>query len=183
MIRATELAHLLMRRTLKSGDWALDATVGNGHDTLFLAECVGATGRVYGFDIQAAALTAAKKRVDVHSQVTLIHAGHETMAEHVPGDCQLAGAMFNLGYLPGASREVMTGAETTIPGLIHALARLRTGGLLTLVIYPGHPGGQQEAATVRSFTQALGNDFSVTQYARINAARPAPELLAIERTG
>ena len=37
--------HDLVRRVLRPGDVAVDATVGNGQDTLFLAECVGPTGR------------------------------------------------------------------------------------------------------------------------------------------
>jgi ubiquinone/menaquinone biosynthesis C-methylase UbiE len=86
MLRATELAHLLMRQSLKPGDWVVDATVGNGHDTLLLAELVGSSGCVIGFDVQEVALAAATERVDGLPQVKLIHAGHENLAEHLPVD-------------------------------------------------------------------------------------------------
>lgn len=182
MMRATELAHLLMHQSLKLGDWALDATVGNGHDTLLLAKSVGQPGRVFGFDVQAAAIAATALRVEEHPQVTLFQAGHETLAAHLPKEGQLAGAMFNLGYLPGRPREIMTGADTTLAALGQVLARLKIGGLLTLILYPGHPGGDVEAAEVRAFTMGLGEDFAVAQFMRLNSDRPAPELLAIERT-
>lgn len=149
-MRATKLAHLLMYQSLNSGDWALDATVGNGRDALLLAKSVWRSGRVFGFGVQAAAIAETAKRVEDHSQVTLFQAGHETLAAYLPKDGQLAGALFNLGYLPGGPREIMTRANTTIAALGQALARLKIGGLLTLVLYPGHCGGDIEAAAVQA---------------------------------
>ncbi len=183
MLRTTELAHYLVRQTLEPGDWAVDATVGNGHDTRFLAELVGPSGRVLGFDVQAAALAAAGRQVDGLAQVTLVHASHETLSERLPeeGRERLAAVMFNLGYLPGADHEVTTEAETTLAGLRQALANLKVRGLVTMVLYPGHPGGAEEAEAVRTFAATLPEDFAVAHYARFNARRPAPELLAIER--
>lgn len=181
-MRATELAHLLVVKSLKPGDWALDATVGNGHDTLLLANTVGPAGRVFGFDVQATAIAETAKRVKGHSQVTLFEAGHERLSDYLPKEVQLAGAMFNLGYLPGGRREIMTLASTTIAALDQALGHLKIGGLLTLVLYPGHHGGDTEAESVRTFAKSLGEEFIVAQFLRFNSERPAPELLAIERT-
>lgn len=182
MLRATELAHLLMRQSLKPGDWVVDATVGNGRDTLLLAELVGSSGCVIGFDVQEVALAAATERVDGLPQVKLIHAGHENLAEHLPVDRhkRLAAVMFNLGYLPGASKEIMTRSETTLAALKQALTHLKMHGLVTLVLYPGHPGGEEEAEAVRSYAQQLPQAFAVTGYARINSLSPAPELIVIE---
>ena len=42
----------------KEGDYAVDATLGNGHDTCFLAKIVGDNGKVFGFDIQKRQLKA-----------------------------------------------------------------------------------------------------------------------------
>jgi Putative rRNA methylase len=183
-MRATELAHLILQRAVKPGAWAVDATVGNGYDTLFLAHCVGPTGRVFGFDVQETALAAAAQRVHGLPQVTLYHSGHERLVEHLPADAKsrLAAVMFNLGYLPGGDHSIVTRAETTLTGLGHALGYLAAGGLMTLVLYPGHPGGADEAAAVRDFAQHLPADYAVTQHTRINALHQAPELLVIERT-
>lgn len=79
-------AHQLLRSRLQAGDAALDGTAGNGHDTLLLAECVGETGRVWAFDVQQQALDATRARLaaaGVAERVTLIAAGHETLADYV----------------------------------------------------------------------------------------------------
>jgi len=82
-------AHQAIAEVLGDGDLAIDATLGNGHDTLFLAKRVGDTGRVWGFDVQAVALAHTRRRLQAHGvaeRVTLVHAGHETMTEHVGAD-------------------------------------------------------------------------------------------------
>ena len=183
MLRATEHAQVLVRNVLRQGDWAVDATVGNGHDTVFLAEVVGPAGRVFGFDVQDAAIASASVRVRDLPQVTLNHCGHELLAERLPAEAkgQLAAVMFNLGYLPGGARLVTTATETTRAALSQALDFLKPGGLVTLVLYPGHPEGSVEAGAVRDFANGLGPSFAVAHWARLNTVKPAPELLVIER--
>ena len=56
-------AHSLLRQALKAGGRALDATAGNGHDTLLLAQSVGETGRVWAFDVQSKALVQTQGRL------------------------------------------------------------------------------------------------------------------------
>lgn len=183
MLRATQMAQLLLSQRLKQGDIAVDATVGNGHDTLFLADQVGPSGQVIGFDVQKAALDHSAARLGARSQVRLVHAGHETLAANLGGqDVRPAAVMFNLGYLPGADRAVMTCAETTLAALQQALAVLAIGGLVTIMLYPGHAGGAEEAENVLAFVQNLGDDFAVSRYHRINSQKPAPVLLVVERT-
>ena len=183
MLRATELAHSLVRNALSPGGWAIDATVGNGHDTLFLAELAGATGRVFGFDIQEQALASASTRVGHLPQVTLHHAGHERLAELLPEDARgrIAAVMFNLGYLPGDDHAVTTRSETTIAALDQALDLLAVKGLITMVLYTGHPGGKEEAAVVLANAAQLPPHFAASHFRRLNTGKPAPELLAIER--
>ena len=137
---------------------------------------------VFGFDVQAAAITATAQRVQDHPQVTLFQASHENLSDHLPQEGKLAGAMFNLGYLPGGSREIMTCQNTSIAALGQTLERLKIKGLVTLVLYPGHAGGDNEATSVRAFAKNLGEEFMVAQYRRLNFDSPAPELLVIERT-
>jgi predicted methyltransferase len=185
MILVTELAHLIVRQSIKTGEIAADATVGNGHDTLLLAELVGPNGHVFGFDVQEAALIMTADRLAGLSHVTLLHCGHEQLAERLPpfAKNRLAAVMFNLGYLPGGSREIATRTATTLAALEQAIGHLAIGGLITIIVYPGHSAGTDEAAAVRSRADALkaGSGFAVTRCGRINAALPAPELLVIER--
>ncbi|WP_235597825.1 methyltransferase domain-containing protein, partial [Geobacillus stearothermophilus] len=59
-------ARFLLDQAVNEGDIAVDATVGNGHDTVFLAELVGERGHVFGFDIQAEAIATARARLAEH---------------------------------------------------------------------------------------------------------------------
>lgn len=107
--KAVDEAREVISKVVKKGDVAVDATAGNGLDTLFLAKLVGESGRVYAFDIQKEALENTRQRLqkeDLLSRVELIRAGHENMEEYVPG--HVSAVMFNLGYLPGGNHRVIT---------------------------------------------------------------------------
>jgi tRNA1(Val) A37 N6-methylase TrmN6 len=178
--RPTALAHLLLRDFIRAGDLVIDATAGNGHDTLMLAERVDSSGRVLAFDVQAAAIAAARarvaargwlERVDFHQQ------SHALLAEHAAAG-SVAVVMFNLGYLPGDSHQVITEAATTLRGLAAAATVLKPGGALTVVCYPGHPGGDHEAAAVTEWFSARAADgWRVARYGALATRRPAPFLL------
>ncbi len=161
----------------------IDATAGNGYDTLFLARLVGPTGHVYAFDVQAEALetTALKLReADLDPQTQLIHAGHENLAAHVSEPVQAI--LFNLGYLPGSDKSIITRPETTLAALQHGLTLLAPGGILTLVLYPGHKGGAPEASAVLHFCQNL--DPTMIRAVRqdtLNAENSAPFTIGLER--
>jgi len=180
--RATEIAHLLVKERLQPGDHAVDATVGNGHDTLFLSRCVGATGRVDGFDIQAAAIAKARERVGDCPSVSLHLRGHEEMETVVTPGVMVV--MFNLGYFPSGDKTVITRPDTTLPALAASLNLLAVGGLLTIVIYPGHPGGEDEAEQVGKWVGTLDPDhFRAVHYgpAETGSRVPSPYLIAVER--
>lgn len=89
--------------------------------------------------------------------------------------------MFNLGYLPGANKAVMTRSDTTLVAMQQAFAMLGVGGMMSVVLYPGHAGGAEEARNVLAFVQNLEDDFAASRYQRINSLKPAPELLLAER--
>ena len=119
-------AQLMLKDRLRAGDVVVDATMGNGHDTLFLTQCVAPGGRVFAFDVQETALIETRKRVP-EDMTTLIHAGHETMRTHVPQELhgQISAVMFNLGYLPGTDKALITRTETTMIAVSEALELLR----------------------------------------------------------
>src|SRR4051812_36875452 len=112
-------ARTLLEKAVKPGDSVVDATVGNGHDTVFLAGLAGENGKVYGFDIQESAINKTRKKLSeqgLASRVELFHTGHENIQESMAG-IQVSGAIFNLGYLPGSDKAVVTRPETTIPAV------------------------------------------------------------------
>ncbi|MFT5467281.1 MAG: ubiquinone/menaquinone biosynthesis C-methylase UbiE [Verrucomicrobiales bacterium] len=180
---ATEQAQAWIREHVQPGDTVIDATAGNGHDTEFLARLVGADGRVLAFDIQSEALESTRTRLEsegLEERVTLILAGHETMAEHAS---QASTVMFNLGYLPGSDRARITKAKTTLTAIESAQQLLEPGGLITIVAYPTHEGGQAETEAVLAHCQGLGADFRAIRYDPLNPKGTAVTLFAICRPG
>jgi predicted methyltransferase len=175
-----------IRKSLFDGAIAVDATAGNGHDTLFLAKAVGASGHVYSFDIQQEALEHTRHRLHsegVEARVTLYRRGHQFMREVLPKQVygRVAAMMFNLGYLPRGDRQVTTRAETTITALEQGLPLLAPYGVCTLVLYTGHPGGEKEADAVISFTKELDpKQYAAAWYQMLNRNH-APSVVAIKR--
>ena len=53
-----------IRNQVQDGDLCIDATMGNGNDTLLLSRLCGSTGKVLAFDIQEQALNATRERLD-----------------------------------------------------------------------------------------------------------------------
>jgi predicted methyltransferase len=178
--RPTAQAHREVAAVLRSGELAVDATAGNGHDTVFLAERVGPAGRVLAFDIQAAAIEATRARLaaaGLAERVGLVLGSHGDLAEHVaPGT--VAAAMFNLGYFPGGDHGVITRRAETLRALDAALLALRPGGILTVVCYPGHPGGEEESEAVVDWSAALDPlSFAVAVFRHAGTVKPAPFLV------
>ncbi len=182
---ARYLARDVLSRALQEGDRAVDATMGNGHDTLFLCEKVGPSGCVYAFDVQAAAVDATRKRLKengMEERSRLFLAGHETMANHVPE--KVRAVVFNLGWLPGGDHQVTTLWETTRRAVNQALDLLLPGGVLVICAYPGHPEGDRERGELTAFLSGLDNRvYNVLRQHFLNAGPGAPECFVIQKTG
>ncbi|MHA6485393.1 tRNA (mnm(5)s(2)U34)-methyltransferase [Paenibacillus sp. strain BS8-2] len=183
------MAHKWIAERAHPGDTVIDATAGGGVDTLALAELVGPKGSVYAFDIQEEALQRTKQRLSAAehngrlSPVRLTLADHAEMEQHIePGDNgSIAAVMFNLGYLPGGDQAVITEPESTIRALDAAINVLRPGGILTCALYPGHPGGDAEAAAVEAWAASLPTSVGQVVLYRQLQRVAAPYLIAIER--
>ncbi|GIN73093.1 rRNA methyltransferase [Bacillus sp. J14TS2] len=177
----------LLTRTVQKDDIVVDATVGNGHDTVFLAKLVGEAGKVYGFDIQAQAIEQTAKRLgaeNAEGPVQLFQTGHEYVSSCLPTEHhgQLAAAMFNLGYLPRGNKTIVTKPETTISAIEQLLSLLKIGGILVLVVYHGHEGGPKERDTLLEYVSALNQEaYHVLQYTFLNQRNHPPFVLAIEK--
>lgn len=155
-MRLVEQAHEALRAFLKAGDIVIDATVGNGYDTTFLAQQVGPSGSVYGFDIQPLALEVAgmvlkTRKCDAWCFLKL--ASHENMLELIPKKHQgkIAAAMFNLGYLPHGDKALVTQPESTARALDACLQLLKNEGVISILSYRGHPGGMDEFKRVQTW--------------------------------
>lgn len=185
-VSLTEVAHKLIRAVLKPGQIAIDATVGNGHDTQFLATSVGPSGTVYGFDIQAVAIEATRQRlasVGV-ANVVLLHRSHAEMRAALAefNVKSVHAVTLNLGYLPSGDKGVITRADSTIAAIHAGLSLLAPGGIMTILAYTGHEGGNEEAGAVVALLNGLpANEFEVEERSAAKGRRSAPRLFVIRK--
>ena len=168
---------------LASVRFAVDATAGNGYDTLFLAASTQPDCRIWALDIQAQALEKTKARLteaQLQDKVTLCCHSHEELRKVLPEapDC----IVFNLGYLPGGDHSMTTQAATTLPALEQALQLLRPGGWCSVMLYPGHKAGKEERQQILSWASSLERTAaSASHWHMLNHQEGAPELLLLEK--
>lgn len=185
--RVLQFAKTLMEKSVSDGDIVVDATLGNGHDTLFLANLVGKSGKVYGFDIQEQAIKNSKSLILEHELeecVQLFHKGHEHLLELIPRNHHghVKAAIFNLGYLPGSDKSIVTVPETTIAAIDQLLEILSPEGIIVLVIYHGHQEGAAERDELMKFVQTIDQKQArVLLYQFLNQKNHPPFIVAIEK--
>lgn len=172
-----------LRQVVQPGDTVVDATLGNGHDTVLLAELVGETGRVIGFDIQPEAVActeAALREAGLLDRCALHAVGHEHMAAYVHEPVRAVA--FNLGWLPGGDKRVTTHWPTTREALTAALALLTPGGVCAVCAYPGHAAGDEERRALIDWLAALRPQaFTALRHCFLNAGPGAPECFIIQK--
>jgi SAM-dependent methyltransferase len=183
--RLTAAASSWIEVALFDGALAVDATVGNGYDALFLGHRVGPKGKVLGFDVQKAALAGAReilKFVGSINHVSLIHDSHTRVADYLPAGAAINAAMFNLGYLPRGNRHIITRPDTTVLALRSILEHLAEKGRVTLLVYRGHEGGVPEYEGVRQFLEGLpGDKWLVEELASTSDSPVAPRLFRVQK--
>lgn len=173
----TELSHALSEGYLSADIIAVDATCGNGHDTLWLAE---RCRRVYSFDIQEKAVETAEKLTEEHDNITYIVDSHENIKEYI--DEPVGYIIFNLGYLPGGDKNITTIADSTMKAVADGLELLSAGGLMCIVMYWGHDAGKIERKRVIDFAENLDKrTYHVIKTDMLNQDGTPPEILLIEK--
>eukprot|EP00898_Chlorokybus_atmophyticus_P001334 jgi/Chlat1/2200/Chrsp17S08748 len=195
--RVTHLAHCIWQRVLRPGDMVIDATAGNGHDTLKLARTVlhssldgseELCGMVHALDIQEDAISTTKWRLQENLTSAQMERVHFTRCCHSQLDNMFQAntarlVCFNLGYLPGLpnQREVRTSADTTAQAVQGACRVLAPGGLLSVIAYIGHPGGREEYEQVCETLAALPmNEWVTSHHCYLNKAL-SPRLLLAQK--
>ena len=177
------LAEDVLQRVVRQGDSVVDATMGNGHDTLTLCKAVGPAGRVYAFDIQPDAVSSARARLLEHGMLgraSLFCAGHQEMDAYVP--VPVRAVVFNLGWLPGGNHTITTRWETTRRAVEKALNLLLPLGVLVICAYPGHPEGDRERTELAALLAGLsGRKYNVLHQHFLNASPGAPECFVVQK--
>lgn len=177
-------SHDIIKKVVSIGDVVVDATMGNGNDTLFLADLVGPTGKVYSFDIQEKAILNTKEKLsskNLLSRVELIKDGHQNMDLYIKEPVKAV--MFNLGYLPGGDHSISTKGETTVAAIKKAMRLICLNGLISIVVYHGGDTGFEEKEAVLSFIKTIDpSRFTVMKTEFVNQINNPPILICIEKT-
>lgn len=178
-----ELSKEFLAQVIKPGDWVLDATLGNGHDALFLAKKVGPQGRLIGFDIQEKAIENSSQRLKEAGieNFTFYQEGHENIRKYLN---RVRAIVFNFGYLPGSSKEIITRTETSLKAVKEGLEILESPGIISLMFYTGHEGGQEEMESLRAYISQLDKrKFDLLEIKHLNRGPTAPFLTIISKKG
>ena len=171
MVELLDLQKKFILAHLGEGDTAVDFTMGNGYDTVFLSKTVGPTGRVIAFDIQEKALVSTEQNLRKNGcpdNWRLICASHACANEFVPG--KIKAGMFNLGYLPGSDKSVTTMRSTTLPAIEAAIEIMDRDAIILVAVYPGHAEGEAEGKMLAEYFATLDRrKICVTQIKIVNS--------------
>jgi len=182
-LKMVEISHQILGEHIKKGDVVLDATIGNGYDTLFLCETVGSKGKVFGFDILQSAIDQTYQLLNQNNLLKpalLVKMSHQYIKAVVTE--RIHGFIFNLGYLPGGDKSIVTKAESTIPALSDALDLLLPGGIGIVIVYYGHMTGKEEAMAVNDFLKALDTkNYEILRLDNHNRVNAPPILYMIKK--
>lgn len=161
---------------LSKDDVVIDATIGNGHDTLLLADL---SKYVYGFDVQQQAIDTTQALLNNNhvSNFTLIHDSHENILKYVK---DFKAVVFNLGYLPGSNKEIKTTKDSTINALNSLVGVMKQDSFIIITCYPGHDEGLIESEAVVKFASNLDNSFTTLKYHVLNKNK-SPFVILIEK--
>lgn len=157
-IQVTDWYRSFLRQQVQPGDLCIDATMGNGNDTLLLCQLTGSAGHCLAFDIQPEALENTQallsaNQIPAHSY-TLLQESHESMTAHADPE-SVSAIVFNLGYLPTGDHSLATKAASTIPAMEQSLSLLKKGGLMAVCIYSGGDSGFEERDAVLAWLKEL----------------------------
>ena len=161
-LNTLSMVHAFLRRTVKPGDFGIDATAGKGRDTALLCRLTGDAGRVLAFDIQEAAVAQTKALLAAEGLTAEVirdsHANMERYAVAETVDC----VVFNFGRLPGGDPSIFTRSDTSVAALEAALRLLKSGGVIAIALYYGGANGYGERDAVMTWLETLDDrKFSV----------------------
>lgn len=173
------IAHTIILEHITEESICLDATAGNGHDTVFLAKHAK---QVYAIDIQEQAINATKLRLkEANLDAMIILGSHDQLVQFFDDNTRFDIIMYNLGYLPHSNHQIITTADTTVSSLRQALKFLSIGGIVTITIYTGHVGGQDEATAVEALLSSLDKHQYLVQKISYLNRKQSPYLIVVQK--
>jgi hypothetical protein len=176
-------AHDLWKNHLRIDATVIDATVGNGFDSLELAKLIlrEKNGSLIGFDIQKKAIENTKKLLGDNlspmqlENVFLFLSSHEDFSCINRSNINLV--VYNLGYLPRSDKKIKTKITSTLISIKNAINILAPNGALCITCYPGHvEGKEEEIHLVKYFENLNPRKWEVCFYRWINK-KNAPSII------
>ena len=162
----------ILKEVIDKNSIVVDATCGNGNDTLFLAQ--SAAKKVYAFDIQQQAIDSTLKLLQTNNcleKCEVILDSHSNFDNYISEP--IKAVVFNLGYLPNADHTI---------AIDKFLTNLEINGRIVIVVYWGHENGKVEKeALLNHLTKLDQKEIEVLSYQFINQKNNAPFVLALEK--
>ena len=152
---SVEYSHNLIKSLSNKQKIAIDATLGNGYDTLFLSPLFK---HVYSFDIQDLAIKRSKEKLKDYTNVTIIKDSHANLDKYVSN---IDLVLFNLGFLPGSDKKIATNSYTTIEAIKKSYSLLNTNGTIIIIGYSRHNGGKKEILDIEEYLNI--NNYKYTK--------------------
>lgn len=184
-----DLAHQYWANLLRPGDTVIDATCGNGHDTLFLSTLVlkESFGAVFAIDKQEKAIENCKEKLTqafpeiVKKQIHLYNQCHSSFPAQIqPNSVKLI--VYNLGYLPGGNKTLTTEWDSSLESLIAAQDLIQKGGVISMTCYSGHESGKIEEAKILDYAASLDpKEWSCCHHRFLNR-KLAPSLILFQKS-
>ena len=138
---------LICEKIIKKSDYTIDATCGNGNDTLFLSKL---SKKVFAFDIQKEAIYNTQKLLLENNikNVELINDSHDKIDKYLKEyQKKITLVMFNLGYLPGGNKKITTNHKVVLNAIKKSLNMVNNKGIILVVCYP-HTEGKIESSEI-----------------------------------
>lgn len=182
MIHPQHITEYYINSFIPKGATVIDATAGNGNDTLKLCSAVGPSGKVFAFDIQKKAIDNTNKLLKSYEfhNAELVLASHSLIDKYVK--TQIDAAVFNLGYLPGGDHNIQTTAQTTIEAIEKCLALLSDSGFISVTVYYGKNSGTEEKEGVMEYLSNLDHKkYTVLTHDFLNRPNNPPITVIITK--
>lgn len=182
--KLVDFVHMLIKTSYSGNEnlMFVDATCGNGFDTLFLSNVAGAKGKVMAFDIQEQAIERTNVLLSqnkLFDNFQIIKDSHEFIGKYLDG--KIDAAVFNLGYLPFSDKTITTNPDTTLKAIENLLPVLKDDGRIYITTYVSHDVGYEIHEIIDYLNSLNKSKYNVIHVRITNKENNPPELFVIEK--
>jgi predicted methyltransferase len=182
--KLVDFVHMLIKTSYSGNEnlMFIDATCGNGFDTLFLSNVAGAKGKVMSFDIQEQAVERTNSLMAQNKQFDnfkVIKDSHEFVGKYLQE--KIDAAVFNLGYLPFSDKTITTNPDTTLKAIENLLPVLKDEGRIYITTYVSHDVGHEINEIICYLNSLNKSSYNVIHVKITNKENNPPELFIIEK--